>query len=156
MTVLISLAVVTAMLGLLAYISKRRFGTLGLALAAGYLIAESTADYVTGLLVNEGISFGVISLQTIVTMVIILVPSFLLLFGGPTYANKRSRFIGSLLYALLALAFGLGALGYSLVLIGQERVVYETIWTYREQAIVVLLCLAMIDMFMTHNMSKAK
>jgi hypothetical protein len=156
MTVLISLAVVVATLGFLAYMSKRRFGTLGLALAAGFLIAESTASYITGLLMDEGVSFGVISLQTIVTMVIILTPSFLLLFGGPTYASKRSRLIGSLLYALLALAFGLGALGYSLVLIGQERVVYETIWIYREQTIVLLLCLAMIDMFMTHNMSRAK
>jgi len=156
MTVLLALSVVVASLSFLAYVSKRRFGTLGLALAAGYLIAESTAGYVAGLLSDEGVSFGIVSLQTIVAMVIILLPSFLLLFGGPTYGNKRSRLVGSILYASLALAFCLGALGHSLVLMGQERIIFETVWLYREQAIVALLCIAMIDMFMTHTISKSK
>lgn len=156
MSVLVSLGVIVAILGFLAYVSKRRFGTLGLALAAGYLIAQSTTGYIAEILGDEGVSFGIVSLRTMVMMVIILIPSFLLLFGGPTYAKKSSRMAGSLLYATLALAFSLGALGHSFALIGLERTIYETIWLYREQAIVILLLIATIDMFTTHTLNKNK
>lgn len=155
MIVLMALGMTIAALSLIAFISKRRFGTLGLALAGGYLIAESTAQQAGLILLNEGISLGVISVQTLSMMVITLLPSLLLFFGGPTYSTRRGRLFGSLLYALLALALCLGAIGHSLVLMGQERMIFDMVWQYREQAVVVLLIVAMIDMFMTHTITKA-
>lgn len=150
-------AVVLALVCILAaaaFISKRRFGILALAMAAGYIIATYEAQHVASILRNYDVSFGAMSMTTVVTMIIIILPSVLLFFGGPTYASKRNRIMGSIAYGVTALFFCLGSLEHSLVLMGQEKIVYSYIQDYREQGIVLLLILAIVDTFFIHTIRR--
>lgn len=148
--------ILVCILAAAAFISRRRFGILALAMAAGYIISVYQAGYVADMLRGYNLSLGAMSLDTAVTMAMIIVPSIVLFFGGPTYVNKRNRILGSIAYGLTALFFCLGSLEHSLVLIGQEKLVYSFILDYREQAIVLLLVIAMIDSFFIHTIRRNK
>lgn len=150
------LAVVAGLLFAAAYLSKRRFGALTLAMAAGFIISGYESKNIAGLLLDRQVSLGTVAIPTLVAMAIILLPSVLLFFGGPTYKSAKQRLIGSLLYAVAAILFCLGALEHSLVLVGQEKLVFSYIWQYRQPAMVVLLILAITDMFFIHAIKRRK
>lgn len=156
MTVGVAFLIVAVILFGLAFLSKRRFGVLGMALATGWIIAQYETSTISGYLADYGVSLGAIALPTAVSMTIILVPSLLLFFGGPTYPSKRARIIGSALYALTASLLCLGALGHSFVLMGIDKQIFDTVWVYKDQAIVGLLVLAVLDMFITHSLKAKK
>ncbi len=77
-----------------AFIAKRRFGLLGLALAAGSLLS-SIWGYDVGLVVSGlGIPSSQLTSVT-VSSLIILLPAGALLFHGYTYKNLVGRAIGA-------------------------------------------------------------
>lgn len=151
MEVAISLVVVGAVLFLLAYATKRRFGVLGLALAAGYVLqrlweSELPAWARQLQIPNEFI----VSPVTLLGLTIVLLPSVILLFGGPTYKTVRGRLVGSVGYALLALVFCVGPLSNSLALLGDGKVVFDFVMTYRDYIMTGALVLAVVDMLHVH------
>lgn len=148
--------VLVCVLAVAAFLSRRRFGILAMAMAAGYVISIYQASYVAEVLSGYNVSFGAMSPTTAVTMAMIILPSILMFFGGPTYVNKRNRIVGSIAYGLTALFFCLGSLEHSLILIGQEKLVYNFILEYREQALVLLMVMAMIDSFFIHTIRRNK
>jgi hypothetical protein len=76
------LIIFLVILWLLAFMTKRRFGILGLALTAGaYLSSLWSRDMVT-LLDSLGLSFATLSTAGFVAIAIVLLPAFLLLFSG--------------------------------------------------------------------------
>ena len=99
-------------LGLLAasFMSKRRFGTLGLALAAGSVLSTIWSTDAS-LIVS---ALGVVpngSLTTGVTLVgVTLLPSVVLMFKGKKYKTIISRLVGSVAYATLAIGLMLNPL----------------------------------------------
>lgn len=139
---------------ILAYISKRRFGVLGLALAAGYVLSAMWTNLLTHQFTKIGIDLGVLSPATLVTLLITILPSVLLLFGGPVYRTKKSRLIGSLLYAALAVMCCLGAIGHSLVLMQQEKQLFELLMQYKDIILTVGFALALFDALFTHTILK--
>lgn len=143
--VAVIIAFVVLVLFVFAYVTKRRFGVLGLALAAGYVLSKlwetNIADYVA----SSGIEFDAVSPVTLVTLIVILLPSIVLLFGGPTYKSKRGRLIGSLLYAVLAVVFSLDALQYTLVLIGPGKEVFDLLVQYQQVILTAALAGAIVD-----------
>lgn len=153
MDVVIIIAAAALVLFALAYATKRRFGVLGLALAAGYVLSRLWEQDIPTLVSSTGIEFEAVSPVTIATLLVILLPSIVLLFGGPTYKTKRGRLIGSVLYAVLAIVFSLGALEYSLVLMGQGREVFEFLLANQQYILTLALAGAVIDIMHARSSS---
>lgn len=142
-----------------AFISKRRFGLLGLALTAGATLS-TIWSYDAGLVVS-GLGFlpeGVIT-QAVTQSLVVLLPTILLLFHGYAYKNLPSRIIGSLLFTVLALAFLVEPIGYALPLEGLGADVYDTLREYKDVIISAGVILAVVDLFFTkpaHLAEKAR
>lgn len=132
-----------------AFISKRRFGLLGLALTAGATIS-TIWDYTAGLVVSGTglVPNGPIT-QAATQSLIVLLPAILLLFHGYSYKNIISRIIGSLLFAILALAFLVEPIGYALPLDGLGANIYHQIVNYKDVIISAGVVLAVVDIFFT-------
>ncbi len=142
-----------------AFISRRRFGLLGLALAAGATLS-ALWSYDAGLVVS---SLGLVPegplTQAGVQSFVVLLPALLLLFHGYSYKNIIPRIVGSALFAVLALAFLVEPIGYALPLEGHGATVYNTLSEYKGAIISVGVVLAVVDLFFTkpaHLAEKSK
>ncbi|TAL14146.1 hypothetical protein EPN95_04030 [Patescibacteria group bacterium] len=132
-----------------AFITRRRFGLLGLALAAGSILS-GIWSFDAGLVVG---TIGVIPpgpLTTSITLgLIVLLPAIVLLFHGYTYKSLLGRIVGALLFTLLALAFLVTPLGFGLPLSGIGANIYAQLVKYKEVIISIGLVIAVIDLFFT-------
>ncbi len=146
LTIFIVLALVIFMS---SYITRRRFGLLGLALAAGATLS-TIWGYDAGLVVG---AFGIFPSSTITTAVtlsiIVMLPSFVLLFHGYAYKGFIGRIIGALMFTLLSMAFLVEPLGYALDLNGVGGDAYRFIQEYKSLIISVGLIFAVVDLFFT-------
>ncbi len=142
-----------------SFISKRRFGLLGLALAAGATLS-TIWSYDAGLVVSStGLVPSGVMTQAVTQSLVVLLPAFLLLFHGYAYKNTVSRIIGSLLFTILALAFLVEPIGYALPLDGFGSAVYSNLQIYKNAIISVGVILAIVDIFFTkpvHLAEKSK
>lgn len=132
-----------------AFVSKRRFGLLGLALTAGATLS-TIWSYDAGLVVSSTglVPEGVIT-QAVTQSLVVLLPAILLLFHGYTYKNVVGRIIGAVLFAVLALAFLVEPIGYALPLEGIGADVYGFLKNYKEVIISIGVILAIADLFFT-------
>jgi hypothetical protein len=132
-----------------AFMSKRRFGLLGLALTAGATLSNIWS-YDAGLVVS---STGLVPdgplTNAIALSLIVLLPAIVLLFHGYTYKENAARVIGSLLFMMLALAFLVEPIGFALPLQGVAADVYRWLVQYKEVIISIGVVLAIIDLFFT-------
>ncbi|NLA43095.1 hypothetical protein GX865_02995 [Candidatus Saccharibacteria bacterium] len=146
MNVIVILVIYAVLLFLLAFFSKRRFGVLGLALAAGYVLQRLWESEFPAWAAN--LSFlgdWVISPLTVVSLLVLLTPSLLLIFGGPVYKGLLGRILGSLLYSLLAVLFGIGALSGLMDLSGSSRQFFDVVMLNRDYILTGALIVAVID-----------
>jgi hypothetical protein len=111
----------------LAYITKRRFGVLGLALCAGSLLSASWASTLTPWLESHGVTFVSPPLSAVVSTLLILGPALLLLFSGPTYSSQLQRIAGAAAFALLAFVFLLQPIGIAFVFNDATSQVYNSV-----------------------------
>lgn len=146
MNVAIIYGVVLILLFLLAYFTKRRFGVLGLALAAGAMLSELWAEKLTPLVESTGIQISAPPLATIVAVSLVVLPALLLLASGPTYHKKSERLVGALFFALLAVALLIEPLGSGLVLEGDGQMVYTLLYENRVYIVTAGLVIALIDL----------
>lgn len=151
MEVAVFIGAAAAMLFVAAYLTKRRFGVLGLALATGYVLSQLWESYIPALVDVIGVDFEFVSPVTVITLLIILLPSVALFFGGPTCKTKRGRLIGSLLYVVLAVVFSLGALEHTMVLMGPGKAVFDVLVQYREYILTLALALSIVDVIHAHT-----
>jgi len=149
MNVAIVYGISLLILFVLAYFTKRRFGVLGLALAAGAMLSNLWAQQLTPLVQKTGIDIAVPPLATVVAVLLVLLPALLLLTGGPTYHKKSEQIIGATLFALLAVALLIEPLGSGLVLQGDGKQVYD--WFFQNRVYIVTLGLiaALVDLLFT-------
>lgn len=145
MEVVIAIGAVMVVLFVLAFVTKRRFGVLGLALAVGYLLSVLWAREIEQVVALLPVDFEVISPVTAATLLVILLPSLILLFGGPAYRTAKGRVLGALLYAVTAVAFSLGALEHTLVLMGAGKDVFDWLLEYRTYVVTGALMWAVLD-----------
>jgi hypothetical protein len=132
-----------------AFMSKRRFGLLGLALTAGATLSNIWS-YDAGLVVS---STGLVPdgplTNAIALSLIVLLPAIVLLFHGYTYKENAARVIGSLLFMMLALAFLVEPIGFALPLQGVAADVYSWLVANKELIISIGVVLAIVDLFFT-------
>lgn len=143
--VIVILAILVALFAL-TFFTKRRFGVLGLALAAGAVLSDLWAADVTPYVQKAGFVISAPPMQTVVAAIIILLPAVLLLFSGPTYHKKIQRVVGAFAFALLAVAFLLEPLGNALVLTGEGKDIYTMLVDNREYIITAGIIFALFDL----------
>lgn len=149
MNVTIVFAILAVVLFGIAYVSKRRFGLLGLALATGSLLS-GLWGYDAGLVVSGIGIFSKGPITTAATLAaIVVLPAILLLFHGYTYKGVVGRIVGSVLFMLLALAFLVQPLGQAFSLQGVGVNVYQLLASHRDTIISLGLVIAVIDLFLT-------
>ena len=102
---IILLIILVVGLFLLSFLTKRRFGVLGLALCAGMLLSTSWTNVLTPIVAEQGITLLSPPLQSVVAATLILLPPIVLLFSGPTYNKMAGRIVGSIAFTLLALVY---------------------------------------------------
>ena len=160
MSVVVIFSVLIVGLFTTAFITKRRFGVLGLALAAGAILSSYWSKDVTAILRQSGIDLVLLPLPMAVAIVLILLPAVLLLLRGPVYKQLTGRIFGSIAFAALALAFMIEPLGSTLLLIGWERDVYNFFAENRVYIITAGIGVAVFDLIGTkahkHPKEKAK
>lgn len=156
MDVAIVFVIVLLVLFGLAYFTKRRFGVLGLALAAGSMLSELWAAKLTPIVQHAGLVVENPPLITLVSVVLVLLPAIFLLFSGPSYHDRAERFIGALLFAALAFALLIQPLGSALVLQDQGKLIYEFFNNNRVYIVTAGLIIAVLDLVRTHTFKPHK
>ena len=158
MEVIMICAVIAIVLFVAAFLTKRRFGLLGLALAAGSILSSVWGDDLGMVASGFGLPQGPMT-SAIVLAVIIMLPPFVLLFHGYTYKNHLARVVGAVMFTILAFAFLIEPLGHILVLTGTGANVYDWLVNNRTLIIGAGLILAVFDLFLTkpvHMLEKKK
>lgn len=151
MNIVILFLVVIAALFVVAFLTRRRFGVLGLALTAGATLSSLWAVQLTPLVAKAGLELVAPPLENVVAAGLVLLPAVLLFFSGPTYHHTTERVIGSLAFAILALAFLLEPLGSSLVLDATSRTIYAFVVHNRVYIVTLGLAFAIFDLLTTRT-----
>lgn len=146
MNMVIILIIILAMLFALTFFTKRRFGVLGLALAAGAVLSNFWATDLTPMVRQMGLETISPPLTSVVAAALVLLPALVLLFSGPSYTHMVERVIGSAAFALLALAFLLPTLGSALTLYGDSLKIYTFISDHRVWLVTLGLLFAIFDL----------
>ncbi len=133
----------------ISFLSRRRFGLLGLALTAGATLS-TIWSYDAGLLVSSTglVPEGPIT-NAVAMSLVVLAPAIVLLFHGYAYKDLFSRIIGSLFFTILALAFLLVPIGFALPLQGATAYWYHQAVLYKDIVISIGVILAVVDLFFT-------
>lgn len=139
-----------------AFISKRRFGLLGLALTAGATISTIWSDTAGMMIAATGLVPDGSVTEAVTLSLIVLLPAGLLLFHGYKYRNDFARTIGSFLFAVLALAFLIEPIGRILPLDTTGSEVYSQIVYYKNVIISLGVVLAVADIFITKPVHAAE
>lgn len=149
----VALIVLTLLVPLfvLAYITKRRFGVLGLALAAGAMLSNLWTGTLTPVVERAGVVSDNPPLQTIVAVTLVLLPAIALLFSGPSYKNSSLRLVGSLSFAFLASVFLIEPVGAAFILTEQNKDIYEWLVENRVYIVTVGLIAAVVDLLLLHS-----
>ncbi len=151
MTLIVIVVVAIALFGL-AFVTKRRFGVLGLALAAGVVLAQSATNYVSDFLQQQALPVAPLTYDDTATILLILLPALVLLVGGPTYTSKKAAIIGALGFALLGTFFLLGPLTTALPTTDTAvRNVLVVVAQSQDIIVIVALVLALLDTVMVHG-----
>jgi hypothetical protein len=134
-----------------SFISKRRFGVLGLALAAGATLSTIWGHDAGLVVAASGIVKDSIYSQAAAQALVVLLPAIVLMFHGYSYKHWPGRLIGSLLFTGLALAFLVEPIGFVLPLDGFGNTVYQTIRQYQDIIISVGIVVAVVDLLFTRT-----
>lgn len=156
MNAILFFLIIFALLFILCFFMRRKFGVLGLALAAGVIISQSWAEKLTPIIQQQGVDSMTPPLLVIVQAGLVIAPAILLLFSGPTYSQKFPRIIGSLLFALLASTFLLSILGGFMQFDEVSLPIYESFTRIQQVVIVTCLVIAIIDILMTQTPHKKR
>lgn len=134
-----------AVLFIVAFITKRRFGVLGLALAAGAFMSGLWVGDLTPIVAEVGVQLIKPPLESVVSAGLIMLPAVILLLSGPTYRPGLSRNVGALLFAVFAGVLLLEPLGSALVIEGVGQSIYDILTRYRNEIITACLAIALFD-----------
>lgn len=113
MTVIVSLVIALALFGL-AFLSRRRFGVLGLALTAGALLASQMTKDLSRLIAQYDIPVEPLSTISAASIFLTLLPALVLLLSGPSYKKRKQAIIGAIAFTVMAMLLILGPLTSSM------------------------------------------
>lgn len=152
---IVLIAIIFAALTGLAFVTKRRFGVLGLSLAAGVVLSQNATAYVSDFLASNTLPVEPLTYNSAAAISLIILPPLVLMFGGPKYNSHKTAIFGAIGFGLLATFFLIGPLTSSLP--PAEPVVRDTmllISDWENVIVIVALLLALVDTFLVHGISK--
>lgn len=149
MSFVIIFVIIIALLFFVAYFTKRKFGVLGLALAAGAMLSTLWVGDLTPIIAQAGFILVKPPLESVVAAALILMPAMLLLASGPSYRATGQRVLGALLFAVFATVLLLEPLGAALIIEGIGKQVYDFFVQYQMAIITLCLGVAIIDLLLT-------
>ena len=151
MSIIILFGAILAIVFTIAFVSSCRFGPLALSLAAGFLLSEWWASWLTGLLDGLKLAVSWLPNGVIAALTLTLIPLFALLLGGPRYQRKHEKIISAVAIAFLTASLLVVPLGKYISMDGQALDLYKIFannWRYI--ATLGLVC-GVIDLFMLHT-----
>lgn len=134
----------------LAFMTRRRFGVLGLALAAGSLLSSMWATPLITMIESMNPALSGIAIAGYVAAALVLLPAVLLLFSGPAYKGTHGRLTGALLFAVFALILISAPLGSALILDDMGRMIYDALQQYQTYIVTIGVALAVLDLLAVH------
>jgi hypothetical protein len=99
MTLVILLVLVLSLFAI-AFVTKRRFGVLGLGLTAGLVLSQVLTKDTAGFLRYFDFPIGSLTYEAAGSALLILAPALVLLVSGPKYSDRRLAIAGSALFAV--------------------------------------------------------
>lgn len=109
MTLVVLLVIGLILFGL-AFLTKRRYGVLGLGLTAGLVLSQEVSKEFAELLQYADVPVDPLPFVAAANMILILLPALVLLISGPRYTDRRYAIIGSVLFAVYGVVLLLPAL----------------------------------------------
>lgn len=149
MTLIVTLVIGLALFGL-AYVSRRRFGVLGLSLTAGALLAGQMTKDLSRLISENNVPVEPLSAVSAASVFLTLLPALVLLLSGPSYKKKKQATVGAVFFAVMAMLLILGPLTSSLPPDKIMRPFYVWVAEYNSLLLAIAVAAAVIDMWMTH------
>lgn len=145
--------VILVVLFLAALITRRRFGVLGLALAAGALLSSVWTTELVRILENTTPELASIPTTGLVSAGLVVAPALLLLFSGPSYKTMRTRVVGSVLFAIFAALLVVEPLSnvFELSEIGSSALNFFV--EYKPYIVTTGIVLALLDLLAIHTIS---
>ena len=134
----------------LAFMTRRRFGVLGLALTTKSLLSSMWATQLITMIESMNANLSGIAVAGYVAAALVLLPAVLLLFSGPAYKGTHGRLTGAVLFAIFALILVSAPLGSALVLDDMGRTVYDMLQQYQAYIITAGVALAVLDLLAVH------
>ncbi len=148
---MIIIGAIAATLFVLAFVTKRRFGVLGLGLCAGALLSTTLDGQLSSFLQSQNIALQPLTDAALAAIILTLLPSLLLLLGGPKYVTKRGQLLGAAGYSLLGVLLLLGPVSGALMLDSQARDVMQNIARLEPWLITAGVVLAVLDTMAAHG-----
>lgn len=142
---MVIVGVVALVVFALPFLTKRRFGVSGLALAAGSMLATLWVGDVTPFIAKAGVVIVQPPLESVVTLILTLLPAVLLLFSSPKTSSSLQRVGGSIIFAALAIALLMPALESALVVDPSGKSLHDFLVTNRAAIVTVGLIAAVLD-----------
>lgn len=149
MNALMLVAIIGVALFVMAYITRRRFGVLGLALTAGSVLSAQATPMFTTFLLQHGVKVTQLPLDGVVAVGLVIAPAVPLLFTGPTYNKMILRVIGAAGFALLALTFCADTLQDLLSVSGNQVTFLQQLHENQTLIIVVGIIAAIADLILS-------
>lgn len=156
MNFLIVLLVIAVILFALPYLTKRRFGLIGLSLAAGWLLSDMWSVELADLIRSAGFSFQAPPLESVAAFVLILLPPLLSLHASPKDHGGLRRLISALVFSVMATSLLLVPLASAFEVNDQAKPLYEFLSSKRALVVTFGLVLAMVDTFFMKNGGAAR
>lgn len=155
--ILVVMGIVFASLFVLAFMTKRRFGVLAMALAAGTVLSTNAAQIVADYFDNHGVTFDPYDTDVVVMVMLTLAPALVMLVSGPTYHSKRAALIGAIAIGAMSVLLLLGPLVAMWPADNtSSRDLVAQLANWRSPLIMAGLVVAIIDTFAIHNVSPRK
>jgi hypothetical protein len=156
MNIVVILLMVVGLLFATTYFTRRRFGVLGLALCAGFLLSTMWTADVTPLVEDAGLKLLTPPLGSVVAAALILLPAVILLFSGPVYHRHWQRLLGAVAFSLLASSFLLTPLHSGLVLDETGKKIYDFLIDNRNLIITGTIAYAVYDLLVLKTPKREK
>lgn len=139
---------VAILLFVVAFIFKKRFGLLGLALAAGSILSGIWLE--KSIQISSALGFRLnITINAIVAAALILLPAALLIFHGHSYKKLPPRLVGAALFSLLATTLLISPLSRIFLIQGAGSDIFLILSNNQSNIIGICLILAVIDKFLS-------
>ena len=144
MTVIVSLVVALALFAV-AYVSRRRFGVLGLSLTAGALLAAYMTKDLSKLIAQYDIPVQPLSAISAASIILTLLPAFVLLLGGPHYKKRNDAMVGAIEFTVMAMLLILAPVTASLPPDRLMQPILNWVNSYSSILLAVMVALAVVD-----------